>query len=598
MPISFSRIWRYIAHLGVKYRLSQKLPFILGFLAITFGSITYSMISSQAPSQKRLARLMPWLILDFLVLLGLLVSVGRKVVELWQERRQKRRGAKLHAHMAGLFGLFALIPTILMIPFMITLLNMGLEWWFASPIERALEEANEVTRSYVHEAQKAIFIDAHVIAKNIKPQIMLWVSNKDALSEVLTHAAEERGISEALILNEGGSVLARSLLGFSLEFEPIPSSDFDRAKSGEVVVHHGVDRVRAFIQIDPATSTYLFLGKVMSRKMMEHVNYVSKAVTDYKLQRGQHEYVQLTMLGFFFLVSVLLILLSVWLGLIVANTLVSPIRSLVTAADELSKGDWNVRVEAPRMNNDLDDLVGAFNHMIERMQQQQQDLVMSQRQLAWSDVARKIAHEIKNPLTPIQLSAERLRRRYLDKIDDKPEIFENCVQTIIKQVKHIEHLVSEFSSFARMPEASMVEVDLVSICKEVIFLQTTANSAIHFEYQGEEKYIYMCDPQYMHQALNNIVQNAAQALAENNIENPRIVLSLYAKDSGFIISCSDNGPGFPVENRDRIAEPYYTTRKKGTGLGLAIVSKVINDHKGRLVIRDAPEKGAIVEMIF
>lgn len=598
MPTQPVMLWQRFLTWVYRHQLPQKIPLLLGFIAIVFGFITYQVISSDFPAERRWARLMPWVIADFLVLLGLLVCIGKRVVEVWQERKHQRRGAKLHAHIAGLFGLFAIIPAVIMIPFMGSMLNMGLEWWFAGPIQRALEEAHEVTQAYVHESQRTIFIDAHVMSKSIQPHIVLWLDHKKSLEEALTQVSEERGITEAIVLNDNGHVLGRSFLGFSLEFEPVLIEDFARAKAGEVVVRHSPDRVRALVQLDALTNTFLFLSKATSKTMQEHLAHADKAIADYHIQREQHEYAHIVWIGFFFLVAVLLVLAAIWVGLIIADTLVDPIRKLITAADDLSQGQWGVHVEDPKMNNDLDDLVRAFNHMIERLLQQQQELVMTQKQAAWADIARKIAHEIKNPLTPIQLSAERLKRRYMKHIHDDPQTFDDCVQTIIRQVAHIEHLVSEFASFARMPESNMVEADIVPICKEVLFLQSAVYSHIQFTYKGEKQLRWMCDPQYMHQALINLVQNAAQALSEQAISNGQVVLEVEKQGTKWIIRCMDNGPGFPSENRDRIMEPYYTTRAKGTGLGLAITAKIISDHKGKLMLKDAPGGGACLELTF
>lgn len=593
-----STLWQRSISWGHHHRLSEKLPLLLGVVALVLGTITYRMLSTNVPAGERWSRLAPYFIADFVVLLALLAVIGKRVGELWQERRHQRRGAKLHAHIAGLFGLFAIIPTVIMIPFLGSMLNMGLEWWFAAPIQRALEEAHEVTQAYVHEAQRAIFIDAHVVSKHIQPHMVLLVDHKDSLDEALTQASEERGITEALVLNEKGHVLGRSFLGFALEFEPVLAEDFERARMGEVVVRHNPDRVRAFIQLDALTGTFLFLSKSTSKSMLEHVEHANKAIADYRIQRDQHEHAHIIVMGFFFLVAVLLVMTAVWVGLSVADTFVDPIRRLINAADDLSQGQWHVHVDEPHMNNDLDDLVRAFNHMTERLRQQQQELIITQRQTAWADIARKIAHEIKNPLTPIQLSAERLKRLYLKQIKDKPQTFEDCIQTIIRQVEHIEHLVSEFASFARMPESHMVEADIVPICKEVLFLQAAAHNDIQFIYQGEGQYRWLCDPQYMHQALNNLVQNAAQALSEHGVPEGRVVLEVTTRKDKLVIRCIDNGPGFPAENRDRIMEPYYTTRTKGTGLGLAIAAKIVSDHKGQFVLSDALDGGACIELVF
>lgn len=228
-------------------------------------------------------------------------------------------------------------------------------------------------------------------------------------------------------------------------------------------------------------------------------------------------------------------------------------------------------------------------------------LLMAQKNAAWADVARKIAHEIKNPLTPIQLSAERLKRRYLKEIQNDPDTFRACVDTIIRQVHHIGTLVSEFSSFARMPNPILHTEDLVEICSQTLFLQKEAHPEISFTLNVPSSPVYwQCDQQQISQALTNLLQNAINAITEYPPENRHgaIRLTLIEDPSVLTILLEDNGPGLPREGRERLTEPYYTTRKKGTGLGLAIVAKIIDDHRGKLTFSESNMGGAMVSLVF
>ncbi|MBX9977057.1 MAG: GHKL domain-containing protein, partial [Alphaproteobacteria bacterium] len=224
-------------------------------------------------------------------------------------------------------------------------------------------------------------------------------------------------------------------------------------------------------------------------------------------------------------------------------------------------------------------------------------LVSAQRKAAWSDVARRIAHEIKNPLTPIQLSAERLKRRYLKEIQSDPEIFIGCIDTIIRQVSHIGKLVGEFSSFARMPEPDLKMEDLSEICRQSVFLQQEAHKDVVFNVTIPSTSVpFICDSQQLSQVLTNLLQNALDVL--ENKDNKSISLSLATKNKDITIIVADNGPGFPLQNRERLLEPYVTTRSKGTGLGLAIVAKIVEDHGGTLELTNSPVGGAAVILRF
>jgi two-component system nitrogen regulation sensor histidine kinase NtrY len=234
------------------------------------------------------------------------------------------------------------------------------------------------------------------------------------------------------------------------------------------------------------------------------------------------------------------------------------------------------------------------------------DLVSAQRTAAWADIARRIAHEIKNPLTPIQLSAERLKRKYASEISTDPEVFAQCTDTIIRQVGDIGRMVDEFSSFARMPTPVMRRENAQELIQQAVFLQRVAHPQITFETRAPKEPVYLeCDGRLVAQALTNVLKNAGEAvgarIAKGDDATPgRIVIALEPGDNSIVFRVTDNGVGLPHEHRDRLTEPYVTTRAKGTGLGLAIVRKVIEDHGGEIVLQDAGENqhGAEIVLTF
>ncbi|WP_051881926.1 sensor histidine kinase [Parvularcula oceani] len=229
------------------------------------------------------------------------------------------------------------------------------------------------------------------------------------------------------------------------------------------------------------------------------------------------------------------------------------------------------------------------------------ELVSAQRNAAWGDVARRIAHEIKNPLTPIQLSAERLRRRYGRQIPEEDrEVFDRCTDTIVRHVGDIGRMVNEFSSFARMPAPIMDEEDLREVVREAAFPLTVAFPNVRFETRlGEEPVRALCDGRLLGQAVGNLVKNAAEAVTEQGAQGkPRITLTVRREGGEAVIAIEDNGPGLPREQRHRLTEPYMTTRAKGTGLGLAIVRKAVEDHGGRFSLGDAAGGGAAAIIVL
>jgi two-component system nitrogen regulation sensor histidine kinase NtrY len=233
------------------------------------------------------------------------------------------------------------------------------------------------------------------------------------------------------------------------------------------------------------------------------------------------------------------------------------------------------------------------------------ELVLAQRSSAWADIARRIAHEIKNPLTPIQLSAERLRRKYGKVIVEDAAVFEQCTDTIVRQVDDIKRMVDEFSRFARMPKPVIAAEDVADTVRQVVFLMRVGHPDIDFEVDlPAESMPARFDRRLISQALTNIVKNSTEAIGAASLasnpagapgqggmaERGRIAVSARREGEDIVIDVIDNGIGLPKENRARLLEPYVTTREKGTGLGLAIVGRILEEHGGGIELRDASDK--------
>ena len=239
------------------------------------------------------------------------------------------------------------------------------------------------------------------------------------------------------------------------------------------------------------------------------------------------------------------------------------------------------------------------------------ELQSAQRTAAWSGVARRIAHEIKNPLTPIQLAAERLKRKYLKQIKDDPETFITCTDTIVRQVEDLGRMVDEFSSFSRLPQAVLKPENLTAICQQAVFLERNRDVAVTLECTLPEGPVTLnCDAQQISRALTNLLKNATESVEErvnqNKDENVpgwiSLTLNEQGKDGHISITIEDNGTGLPTADLGRLTEPYVSTRDRGTGLGLAIVKKIMEDHGGDLLLENRPHDehagGARVTLLF
>lgn len=276
--------------------------------------------------------------------------------------------------------------------------------------------------------------------------------------------------------------------------------------------------------------------------------------------------------------------------------------------DQLAQGQINIVRRGKARNlfirissEQLDGAVDGFVVTIDDITK----LVDAERMAAWADVARRIAHEIRNPLTPIQLSAERLKRKYSDEIVTDPSIFEQCTDTIVRQVGDIRRMVDEFSDFARMPEPTFAQENLSELMRQSVFLLEVSSPDVSFTVDAPEAPIMLrCDGRLVAQALTNVIKNAVESTERREgvdgepVPAGKVCVAVTVDDDEVRVSVEDNGQGLPKERIDRLTEPYVTTRAKGTGLGLAIVKKIMSDHGGEVILEDKEEGGARVSLVF
>ena len=663
-----------------------------------------------------------YLNLTLMLVLGALVAY--RLVRLWSRRRQGLAGAQLHTRLVMLFSVVAVIPTIVVAIFSVLLFDFGIRSWFSERIGTAVDASQLVAESYLEEHRQNIRGDALAMANDLNRDASVLNNRPTQLMKVIRAQASIRNLTEVVLFEGSGKVLARTGLSLTFDFEPFPEAAFQRARAGEVAtITSEVDRIRAIVRLDNFVDTYLYVGRFVDAEILAYIDTTKRAAAQYKDLEGKRFDIQITFALIFSIMALLLLFAAVWVGLNLATRLANPIGELMLASKRISNGDLTARVSAKSELGELDMLGKAFNNMTHQLQGQREDLIeahreedsrrrfteavlsgvsagvigldkteiitlpnrsaaallgldidymrnkaladvvpemstlldmvklskkvevsyfnqvealielvredkhitlltritaevsekdingfvvtfdditelqSAQRVAAWGDVARRIAHEIKNPLTPIQLAAERLKRKYLPLINDEASLFESLTDTIVRQVEDIGGMVDEFSSFARMPRAVMKRVELVGLVKEQMSLQKAAHSNINFSLILDENIVFVqCDSRQIRQAITNLIQNSIDSIETRtkdlDLENGKITILLSVEDRFGNIIISDNGRGLPKEDRHRLIEPYVTTREKGTGLGLAIVAKIIEDHRGVFKIKDGSDLGA------
>jgi two-component system nitrogen regulation sensor histidine kinase NtrY len=719
-PVGWGQLLRaWVQQVG----LVRKAAYALTLLAIASGITSYTVFANAGPAGPEPQVVLGLLYLNLSLLLILVALVAQRLVNLWSQRRQGLAGSQLHGRLVMLFSVVAVIPTIVVAVFSVLLFDFGIRSWFSERIGTAVQGSQAVAEAYLEEHRRNILGDALAMASDLNRDSGVLLSQPQRLGQVLRAQAAIRNLSEVVVFEGSGKVLARAGLSLTFDFEPFPEEAFRRARAGEVAtLTSDVDRIRAIVRLQGFVDAYLYLGRYVEPEILAYIDRTKKAVAGYRELEGRRMDIQITFALIFGVVSLLLLFAAIWVGLNLATRLAGPVTDLIGAAEKVSAGDLSARVGEGELS-ELGTLCRAFNRMTQQLAAQRNDLIdahrqedtrrrfteavlggvsagvigldaggrinlpnrsaaqlldipladlatcplekavpelrdlleqarkrpfrraegqvelsrsgrritllsrisaemsdgeitgfvvtfddiselqSAQRKAAWSDVARRIAHEIKNPLTPIQLSAERLKRKYLGQITKDADIFESLTETIVRQVEDIGRMVDEFSEFARMPAAVFQETDLATLLREQTALQDTGHPGIRFELTLPDRDIrLLCDAGQVRQALTNLLQNAADSIEareqQNDLAPGAIEISVTADQHYASIMIFDNGRGLPAVDRHRLTEPYVTTREKGAGLGLAIVRKIMEDHDGEIRIIERDGGGAIAILEF
>ena len=472
-----------------------------------------------------------------------------------------------------------------------------IQQWFGERVRTAITESSQVADAYLSEHQQNIRADVLAMANDVGRGAPQTFGNPDYLNDLLRTQSLLRNLQEAIVFDSQHHILGRSGLTFSLELDPLDPGVMTAVQEGDVrvILNDKGDRVRALVRLPGFADAYLYVGRLVDPDVIAYREHAQEAVQEYKSLEVRRSGLQLIIVAIFGLFSGVLVVFSVRSGLRMADRLATPLGKLVHAAERVRAGDLTVRVDEQSAYQEITDLAREFNRMTEQLG----ELEAAQRQAAWSDVARRIAHEIKNPLTPIQLAAERLRRKYTNEIKTDPHVFTSCLDTIVRQVSHVGRMVNEFAAFARMPLPTLQRENVTELLTQAVFLQRQAHPEYKYSFSPNGSVYVNADGGQLAQVFTNLLQNAADAIEGREGDSllpGEIAIELATNDHFARIMVTDNGRGLPNVTPGRLMEPYMTTRVKGTGLGLAIVKKIVSEHQGsvELAARTDGTAGATV----
>jgi two-component system nitrogen regulation sensor histidine kinase NtrY len=408
-----------------------------------------------------------------------------------------------------------------------------------------------------------------------------------------------RRIDDVYLIDSLGNILLSDVRDIKDEFI-VPSDDnYDQALEGKpVFISDNLEnKTTVMTKLTSLVDTYLYISRNIDPEILRYLNETEEAVSFYYSVENSQTGIKVTFAIIYIIVVTLLLFLSTSIAITFASRLTKPIINLIGASDSISKGALDVKVPELETDEELKQLNQNFNQMIERLKEQQNKLLINERYEAWESVARKLAHEIKNPLTPIQLSIDSLREKYKDKLVSESKDFEKYLETINRQIKDIEKLVNEFSNFARMPRPILKKIDIIQLInKSLDFIKLSSKNSINLINKINNKFING-DEDQLNRVLINLIKNSEESLLERSQKEANfkgnIDIEINDNNDYIIVKIKDNGTG--ITDANKAMTPYFTTKKTGTGLGLPIVTKIINEHSGNFSIRNKSDKsGAVV----
>ena len=575
--------------------------FGISFLCVLLGVFTFITFINQNFIFLNEDNLQYLLIVDVALLVVFLILLVRETSKLFSQYTSKKTGSKTSMNYVVQFSLFAFIPSLVIAVFSLVLFNVGLQKYFDQRITSAVNNSYQVAKNYIEESKKSVETDIYLISLDLNRYSEVFFSNPKRFSNIVRAQKNLRKVDELYLIDSSGTILLSDTSNPEDQFI-IPSEEiFDKTLEGNLVsVDRSKENKTAYIvKLSNFIDTYLYISKNIQPQLLQYLDETEEAVNFYYTVENNRTGIKITFAIIYIIVVSLLLFLTIVLAITFAGRLTKPIINLISASQSISKGKLDSRVPEIEADEEIKTLNKNFNKMIDRLKKQQEKLLDAERYSAWETVARKLAHEIKNPLTPIQLSIDGLRDKYASRLKDENNNFVNYLQTINRQIKDIEKLVNEFSDFARMPSPILKKINLLKVIDRAVqfYKMSDKNLDLKLKSDSKENYSIKGDEEQLYRVFLNLIKNSIEAIQEkkqkdHNLQG-KISVEIVRNNEYIVIKMLDNGSGFnDIKN---ITKPYYTTKKDGTGLGLPIVSKIINEHSGDINFLKNP-KGAQIEI--
>ena len=572
------------------------------FLCIFMGIVTFLTFIKEGFVPLTDKNLQTLLIIDIFLLITFFTLIFRNFYRFYYTGKKNKKGSQTNLKYISVFSLFTVIPSLIVAIFSLFIFNFGIQNYFDKQITRAVNNSFDVAKNYLEESKENVLSDVILMSVGLNRASGLYYSNPNQFKQIMRSEKILRRIDDVYLIDSLGNILLSDVRDITEEFIIPSEEEYDQALEGKpVFVTYSLEnKTSVMTKLTSLVDTYLYISRNIDEEILRYLNETEQAVNFYYSVENSQTGIKVTFAIIYIIVVTLLLFLSTSIAITFASRLTKPIVNLISASDSISKGALDVKVPEVEADEEFRQLNQNFNLMIERLKEQQDKLLITERYEAWESVARKLAHEIKNPLTPIQLSIDSLREKYKDKLTGDGKDFERYLETINRQIKDIEKLVNEFSNFARMPRPILKKINVIELInKSLDFIKLSSKNSINLINITKKQFING-DEDQLNRVFINLIKNSEESILEQLQKDPKIKgnidIEIVDNNDYIVIRIIDNGTG--ITDAKKAMTPYFTTKKTGTGLGLPIVTKIINEHSGNFSIKNRQDKNGAVVMIM